>query len=41
VRRSSRCAQGRVLAHAGDRLPSADGLSPVKARIALMLELMR
>jgi L-asparaginase len=41
VRRSSRCAQGRVLPHAGDRLPSADGLSPVKARIALLLELMR
>lgn len=41
VLRSSRCAQGRVLPHAGDRLPSADGLSPVKARIALLLELMR
>ena len=41
VRRSSRCAQGRMLPHAGDRLPSADGLSPVKARIALLLELMR
>lgn len=40
VRRSTRCPQGRVLAHAGDRLPAADGLSPVKARIALMLELM-
>jgi L-asparaginase len=41
VRRASRCAQGRVLPHPRDRLPSADGLSPVKARIALMLELMR
>jgi L-asparaginase len=40
VRRASRCSKGRVLPHAGDRLPSADGLSPVKARIALMLELM-
>jgi len=40
VRRASRCAQGRVLPHDGDRLPSADGLSPVKARIALLLELM-
>lgn len=40
VRRSSRCPQGRVLQHPGDRLPAADGLSPVKARIALMLELM-
>jgi L-asparaginase len=41
VRRSSRCLQGRVLPQPGDRLPAADGLSPVKARIALMLELMR
>jgi L-asparaginase len=40
VRRVSRCAEGRVLPHAGDRLPAADGLSPVKARIALLLELM-
>jgi L-asparaginase len=40
VRRTSRCPLGRVLPHAGDRLPAADGLSPVKARIALMLELM-
>jgi L-asparaginase len=40
VRRTSRCPQGRVLPHPGDRLPAADGLSPVKARIALMLELM-
>lgn len=41
VRRASRCAQGRVMPHPRDRLPAADGLSPVKARIALMLELMR
>ncbi|MDB5953890.1 asparaginase [Ramlibacter sp.] len=41
VRRASRCAQGRVLPQPGDRLPGADGLSPVKARIALMLELMQ
>jgi L-asparaginase len=40
VLRTSRCAQGRVLPHAGDRLPHAPGLSPVKARIALMLALM-
>lgn len=39
VLRASRCAQGRVLAHAADRLPHTV-LSPVKARIALMLELM-
>lgn len=41
VRRASRCPLGRVLPHAGDRLAAADGLPPVKARIALMLELMR
>ncbi|MEJ5989050.1 asparaginase [Ramlibacter sp. PS3R-8] len=40
VRRASRCAQGRVLPTPNDRLPAAVGLSPVKARIALMLELM-
>ena len=40
VRRASRCAQGHILPHAGDRLPAAEGLSPVKARIALMLELL-
>jgi L-asparaginase len=39
VRRASRCLQGRVLPHAGDRLPAA-WLTPVKARIALLLELM-
>jgi L-asparaginase len=41
VRRASRCPQGRVLPQPGDRLQGADGLSPVKARVALMLELMR
>ena len=40
VRRASRCAQGRILPHAGERLPAAGDLSPVKARIALMLELL-
>jgi L-asparaginase len=40
VLRASRCAQGMVIGHAGDPLPHAAGLSPVKARIALMLELM-
>lgn len=40
VRRSTRCAQGQVLPTAGASLPLAAGLSPVKARIALMLELM-
>lgn len=40
VRRASRCAQGRVLPTPGSALPVAEGLSPVKARIALMLDLM-
>lgn len=39
VRRSSRCAEGRVIGIAGAALPASE-LSPVKARIALMLELM-
>jgi L-asparaginase len=39
VRRASRCAQGRVVPLPADRLPAAVGLSPVKARIALMLDL--
>lgn len=39
VLRSTRCATGRVLPHAGDRLASC-ALSPVKARIDLMLDLM-
>lgn len=40
VVRATRCAQGRVLSPPGARLPDSVGLSPVKARIALMLELM-
>jgi L-asparaginase len=40
VVRSTRCAQGTVLPKARDPLPHAGSLSPVKARIALMLELM-
>lgn len=40
VLRASRCAQGTVIGHAGDTLPHAGGLSAVKARIALLLELM-
>ena len=40
VRRASRCPQGRVIPHPKSSLPAADGLSPVKARIALLLELM-
>ena len=37
VRRSTRCCQGRVLSTRNDVLPHCDGLSPAKARIALML----
>lgn len=40
VRRTSRCPEGALIAQPADRLPAAAGLSPVKARIALMLELM-
>lgn len=40
VLRSTRCAQGAVLAKPGDVLPHAGTLSPVKARVALMLELL-
>jgi L-asparaginase len=39
VRRTTRCAEGVVIATAGDRLQATD-LSPVKARIALILALM-
>lgn len=41
VLRSTRCAQGAVLAKPDDVFPAAGTLSPVKARIALMLELTR
>jgi L-asparaginase len=37
---ATRCAQGRVLAVPGSMFPDSQGLSPVKARIALMLELL-
>ncbi len=40
VLRSSRCEQGRVLTTPADSLPSAGDLTPVKARIELMLQLM-
>jgi L-asparaginase len=40
VVRSTRCPQGPVLARPDDTLPDAGHLSPVKARIALMLELL-
>jgi L-asparaginase len=40
VVRSTRCAQGEVLGRPSDVLPHSAGLSPVKARIALMLALL-
>ena len=40
VVRATRCALGRVLPKSGDALPDSQGLSPVKARIALMLDLL-
>ena len=40
VVRATRCTAGRVLAGANDSIPDSAGLSPVKARIALMLRLM-
>jgi L-asparaginase len=41
VVRATRCAEGRLLPGANDALPAAVGLTPVKARIALMLALMQ
>lgn len=40
VVRASRCLNGRVLALPGDALVDSQGLSPVKARVALMLALL-
>jgi len=39
VRRATRCVYGRILARPNEAIPDAGALSPVKARIALMLEL--
>jgi L-asparaginase len=41
VVRSTRCANGRVLPAAQSEFTHSNGLSPVKARIALMLDLMQ
>jgi L-asparaginase len=38
--RASRCTNGRVLPALGSLFPDSHGLSPVKARVALMLTLM-
>lgn len=40
VLRSTRCADGFLQPRPGDEFPVAAGLSPVKARLALMLELL-
>ena len=40
VVRATRCTQGRIVSTASCTLPSADGLSPVKARVAMVLALM-
>ena len=38
--RATRCASGRILPRPNERLRDAGALTPVKARIALMLELL-
>ena len=40
VVRATRCLEGRVLPRAGDAITDSQGLSPVKARVDLMLQLM-
>ena len=40
VVRATRCVNGRVLALPDDAIPDSKGLSPVKARVALMLDLL-
>ncbi|MEO6320729.1 MAG: asparaginase, partial [Polaromonas sp.] len=40
VVRSTRCVNGRVMALPGDAIPDSKGLSPVKARVALILDLL-
>jgi L-asparaginase len=40
VLRATRCLEGRVLPKPGDLLPDSQGLSPAKARVALMLQLL-
>ena len=40
VVRATRCTQGRVLPRADDHFEPSNGLSAVKARIKMMLELM-
>ncbi len=40
VVRASRCTEGRVLSMPGQRIADSQGLNPVKARVALMLDLL-
>ena len=40
VVRATRCLEGRVLSRPGDAIADSQGLSPVKARVDLMLQLM-
>ncbi|EJL80596.1 L-asparaginase/GlutRNAGln amidotransferase subunit D [Polaromonas sp. CF318] len=40
VIRASRCASGRVLPTPADAIPDSEGLSPVKARVSLILQLL-
>ena len=40
VLRSTRCPEGQVLPKPGDLFPDSQGLSPVKARVALILDLL-
>jgi L-asparaginase len=40
VRRATRCPNGRILPKPNEAISDAGGLSPVKARIALLLELL-
>ena len=41
VVRASRCTEGQIIARGGEGLPVAAGLSPVKARVSLMLHLLK
>ena len=40
VRRATRCIEGRILPRSNEAISDAGGLSPVKARISLLLELL-
>ena len=40
VLRSTRCLNGRVMTKSGDSIPDSKGLTPVKARVALILRLL-